>query len=67
MKEYEKWLKGKAGIGWYTGTAEGWRAALEWSQSINKEMTEEYQDSTFGVIKQSIAIDVELRGIKGTE
>ena len=30
MKEYEKWLKGKAGIGWYTGTAEGWKAALKW-------------------------------------
>lgn len=30
MEQYEKWLKGKAGIGWYTGTAEGWIAALEW-------------------------------------
>lgn len=30
MEQYEKWLKGKAGIGWYTGTAEGWKAALEW-------------------------------------
>ncbi|KKN71270.1 hypothetical protein LCGC14_0423130 [marine sediment metagenome] len=29
LKAYRKWLKGKAGIGWYTGTEEGWRAALE--------------------------------------
>ena len=30
MKEFEKWLKGKAGIGWYTGAEEGWKAALGW-------------------------------------
>jgi hypothetical protein len=30
MKAFEKWLKGKAGIGWYQGTEEGWKAALEW-------------------------------------
>lgn len=30
MKEFEKWLKGKAGIGWYTGAEEGWKAALKW-------------------------------------
>jgi hypothetical protein len=30
MKEFEKWLKGKAGIGWYIGAEEGWKAALKW-------------------------------------
>lgn len=36
MKEFEKWLKGKAGIDWYTGAEEGWRAALELVQSSLK-------------------------------
>ncbi len=41
---------------------EGWRAALEWAQDINKKITEEHTDSQYGAIKQSIAIDAELRG-----
>ena len=64
MKEFKKWWHkvsvdelNKSGL----ATA-GWKAALEWAQSIDKTVTEEYQDSSYGAIKQSIAIDVELRG-----
>lgn len=33
MKEFDKWLKDKAGIGWYTGAEEGWIAALKFAES----------------------------------
>lgn len=59
MKEYEKW----ATQNMYdrTETMKAWKAALRWSQSIKEKITEEYNDSLYGCIKQSIAIDVELR------
>lgn len=56
MKEFEKWLEGKAGIGWYTGAEEGWRAALEHFNSLfNKGVHP--QDVIFAMQKE---LDEEL-------
>ncbi|KKN47580.1 hypothetical protein LCGC14_0661480 [marine sediment metagenome] len=69
MEQFEKWFKKimvprqNKGENIYKGDCEiTWRAALKWAQNINKKTTEEYTDSQYGAIKQSIAIDVELRG-----
>lgn len=66
MKEFEKWILNDEypilSLNDEEQREKGWRAALKWSQTVKEEITEEYQDSLYGCIKQSIAIDVELRG-----
>ena len=60
MKEFEKWLHASKPKLNGRPREDAWRAALKWSQTVKKRITEEHQDSLYGCIEQSIAIDVEL-------